>query len=94
MVDQGIGLVGLQWGGNGETSGSVSVQDIHQLLLFNRTCKERTTAPEAHPLVIKPASWFDGWSHLQSNTKVRLCKRMPVLILLKFTTGIHLCATN
>ena len=35
VVDDGVGLVGLQGGGDGEPGGRVPVHDVHQLLLLH-----------------------------------------------------------
>lgn len=39
MVHQRVGLVCLQRGGDGETCGRVSVQDVHQFLLLYGPCR-------------------------------------------------------
>ncbi len=46
MVNQSVGLVGFQRGGNGQMSLSISVQDVDQLLLLNGTYKKRSLLME------------------------------------------------
>lgn len=43
MVHQRVGLVRLQGGRDGETCGSIAVQDVHQLLLLDGTLELQHT---------------------------------------------------
>lgn len=46
VVDQRVGFVGLQWRGDGQPGGCISVEDVHQLLLLDGSWwpKQRQTS--------------------------------------------------
>ena len=60
MVDERVGLVGLEGGGDGQVRLSVPVQNVHQLLLLDGAWRELTARSDSNAGVWYHRTWKEA----------------------------------